>query len=316
MSSDDREDREGNTSESLSATEAFGVLGNEIRLNIIHELAESRQLAWRWQGISFAELRKAVGVRDAGNFSYHLDKLLGHFVVKDGDEYKLTYAGMQIAGAVAAGTYTEHGTHFTVETDILCPCDKPITATYEHEFLTLACEDEHAIFGTTLPPGATRDRSPEEVIALATLNARQDVERAMDGVCPHCWGSVSTTVPAEMMPDSETHELIPVPEDHVWVRFDCTRCGMEFWLPAGVCLVSEPTVIAFFQAHGQDIRERSYLDLPFAEPGAATLESNTPVRIRVSIELDGDLLLIWMDSDCEIVETERQRDDVVNRASN
>lgn len=302
MSSDDGE-KEKN--ESLSAPEAFGALGNEIRLDIIRTLAEVRRLAWRWEGMSFAELRKAVGVRDAGNFSYHLNKLCSRFVVKDDDEYKLTYAGMQIARAMAAGTYTERGEHFTTETDIPCPvCDEPIIATYEYEFFTLFCEDDHGAFGTALPPGATRERSPEEIIELATLDARQNVERAMEGICIHCWREMETTVPAEMTFDPETNASQTANDDHIWVQFDCARCGMTFWVPPGSCLLSEPPVIAFFEAHGQDLREYSFLDLPLISPDNATLESSSPVRVRVTIELEGDQLLVWMNSDGEIVETE------------
>jgi DNA-binding transcriptional ArsR family regulator len=297
------------TSESPSAPEAFGALGNEIRLDIIRALAEVRQLAWRWQGMSFAELRKAVGVRDAGNFSYHLNKLRSRFVVKDDDEYKLTYAGMQIARAMAAGTYTERGEHFTTKTDIPCPaCDEPLTVTYEYKYLSLFCEDHEVYFGTTLPPGATRERSPERVIDLATLDARQDVECAMEGICPHCWGPMETTVPAETILDMETYELRPTKNDYTWVRFDCTRCGMVFWVPPGSCLLSEPPVIAFFEAHGQDIREISYLELPFGGPDGPTLESSSPVRVRITAELEGDELLVWMDGDGDIVETERHDD--------
>lgn len=300
------DDGEKGKNESPSVSEAFGALGNEVRLDIIRALADVRRVAWRWQGMTFAELRKAVGVRDAGNFSYHLNELCNLFVVKDDDEYKLTYAGMQIARAMATGTYTERGEHFTTETDIPCPvCDEPITATYEYEYLSLFCEDHDVLVGTTLPPGATRERSPERVIELATMNARQDVERAMDGICPHCWGPMEATVPAEMVFDPKTHALQPAKDDHVWARFDCDRCGMAFWLPPGLCLLSEPPVIAFFEAHGQDIREYSYLDLPFNDPESATLESSTPVRVRVTVELEGDQLLIWMNNVGDIVETKR-----------
>jgi hypothetical protein len=242
--------------------------------------------------MGFAELRKEVGVRDAGNFNYHLDTLLEHFVVKDGDEYKLTYAGMQIAGAVTAGTYTERGAHFTTETDIPCPvCDEPVTATYEYEYNS-RLRGSRCLLRNDAAAGSTRERSLEKVIELAMLDARQDVERAMDGVCPHCWGPMETTVPSETMLDIETHEPKPVPDNQVWIRFDCARCGMAIWLPPGSCLVSEPPVIAFFEAHGLNIREYSYLDLPFGGSHGATLESNTPVRIQVTVELEGDRLLV------------------------
>lgn len=54
---------------SESVTDALEVLGNEIRVSILRELAEADG------PLSFTELRERAGVRDTGKFNYHLEKL-------------------------------------------------------------------------------------------------------------------------------------------------------------------------------------------------------------------------------------------------
>jgi hypothetical protein len=292
--------------EGLEPTEAFDLLGNDVRLGVIRELAAVRRTNWQWQGLTFADLRKAVGVEDAGNFSYHLDKLQGHFVVKDGDQYKLTYAGMQVAGAVVSGTYTERGGGLSGPVDVDCPtCGQALAAIYEHEFLALACEEHGVLFGTSLPPGAAEGRGFAEMVELGTMSARQDVERALSGACPHCWGPVRTTLPVETMTDATDGDRVEVPREQGWVEFDCGRCGMVFWLPPGACVLHEPAVVALYHEHGVDVRSLSYVELSFATPESGELVSEDPVRVRVDVEVGGDRLQVWLDGDAEVVDHER-----------
>jgi len=248
----------GGDGETLAPAEAFELLGNEVRLGIVRELAAVRRSNWQWQGRTFASLRRAVGVADAGNFNYHLDKLRGHFVVKDGDEYKLTYAGMQVAGAVVAGTYTDRGDPRTATLDVPCvECGDPLRLAYEREFLAVEC-DEHGIqFGTSLPPGAAAGRSTDELVRLATLDARQDVERARSGVCPHCWGAIEPTLPTDTVLDAVTGDREPVRPGEPWAEFECDRCGVVFWLPATACVVNEPSVVAIATASGSTLTRAS-----------------------------------------------------------
>jgi hypothetical protein len=58
-------------SDSLLPSEAFALFADETRVAIVEALAE-RTTAEGTDGLSFAELRRAVGVRDAGQFNYHL----------------------------------------------------------------------------------------------------------------------------------------------------------------------------------------------------------------------------------------------------
>ena len=66
-------------------TEAFKLLSDEIRLAILLALWEVYAPRAENNAISFSQLLGRVGVRDSGNFSYHLDKLVGHYVEETDD---------------------------------------------------------------------------------------------------------------------------------------------------------------------------------------------------------------------------------------
>lgn len=83
-SSDDEEE-----SATLSPGEAFGILGNATRVDILRTLAE----AGLGETLSFTALRDRVGIRQGAQFNYHLDKLVGHYVTKTNDGYALRPAG-------------------------------------------------------------------------------------------------------------------------------------------------------------------------------------------------------------------------------
>mgnify|MGYP006896978699 CR=1 FL=1 len=51
---------------------------------------------------SFSELRRQTGVDDNGKFSYHISKLIPHFVRQTDDGYRLSGAGKRIARTVIA----------------------------------------------------------------------------------------------------------------------------------------------------------------------------------------------------------------------
>lgn len=280
----------------VDPADAFDALGDETRLAIVETLADRRRRNWEWTGLSFSELRKAVGVRDAGRFNYHLDQLLDTFVVKDDGEYVLTTAGMEIAGAIRAGTYTERP-QFRTSTDRSCPgCGTAVDVAYRHGTLLLTCPEHGAIFGNSVPGGAVADRDPSAVLALSDLKARRDVERARRGACVHCWGTMTATIPADPPGDAES--------DAVLARLACEDCGMVFCVPAAACVVDHPAVVAFHYERGVDIRELNYLDMEFLTGENGHVVSEDPVRVRVDVELDGDRLTVMLDESTAVVSVE------------
>lgn len=74
-------------------TDALEVLGNEIRMGILRELAEAEH------ALTFTELRERVGIRDTGKFNYHLTKLCSYFVRDTESGYELGHAGSRVIAA-------------------------------------------------------------------------------------------------------------------------------------------------------------------------------------------------------------------------
>jgi len=92
----------------LSPDEAFAVLGNEIRLDIIRVLWQA-DAAHEYDDVSdtvgtmaFSQLRRRVGIDDNGQFNYHLSRLSPHFIRQTDCGYRLSGAGKQIARTVIA----------------------------------------------------------------------------------------------------------------------------------------------------------------------------------------------------------------------
>lgn len=298
-------DRDGSVT---APTDVFELLCDETRLAIVRELAKARRSNWAWRGETFADLRRAVGVADAGNFSYHLSKLRGPLVVKDGDEYKLRNTGLRLVGAVEADSFTRSGEPDTATTEYDCPhptCDESLRATYADQYFRLHCPGHDVHVGTMLPPGVAEHLAVADLVGMAVIESRGDVERARAGVCPHCWGPTTASFPASSveLPDVFDAEL---PADAVMATFGCDRCGMAFDVTAGACVVDHPAVVSLYHDHGVDVRERPYTEFPFLSPTHPVVESGDPTRVRIDVEVEADVLHLWLDGETDVVEYERE----------
>jgi hypothetical protein len=125
----------------LTPDEAFAVLGNEIRLDIVRVLwnadatYEYDDVSDTAETISFSELRRRVDIDDNGKFSYHLSQLVPHFIRQTADGYRLSGVGKQIARTVIAVSGPEN-VEFSTNLEQDCPvCTAPLTAVYEDQWL-------------------------------------------------------------------------------------------------------------------------------------------------------------------------------------
>jgi DNA-binding transcriptional ArsR family regulator len=80
----------------LDPAEAFDVLGDETRLDILRALADRVRERPEEPAMTFSELRERAGVRDSGLFNHHLDRLLGVFVRQTDGRYVLRHAGRSV----------------------------------------------------------------------------------------------------------------------------------------------------------------------------------------------------------------------------
>ncbi len=258
--------------------EGFELLSDETRLAVLRELAARAGEAPEDPTLGFAALRRRVGRRDSGNFSYHLSQLEGRFVEKTDDGYRIAPAGMEVVAAVVTGTYGGGEELGPTDIEDPCPaCGGTLSATYADGLLTVACRNDHE-FRNTLPPGAVDDRSIEAVVELLTRTTRQDLELALAAICPYCYGRLEWDV------DLETDGTFP--------EFDsgCDRCGVRVEVPAAIPLTHHPEGVAFFRDHGVDVRRRPLWAAEFYDPVTVTTTTDPP-RLRVAVELDGDELV-------------------------
>ncbi|WP_267642940.1 winged helix-turn-helix domain-containing protein [Haloarchaeobius amylolyticus] len=75
------------------ATDALEVLGNELRMRILRELAAAEE------PLPFSTLRERAGIRDTGKFNYHLTRLCEYYVREVADGYELGHAGTRVIAA-------------------------------------------------------------------------------------------------------------------------------------------------------------------------------------------------------------------------
>lgn len=209
------------------ATDAFALLGHEIRLDILRAFFEryepidpdSRDRARSERTMSYAELMAATGLEDSGKFNYHLEKLRGAYVEKVEGGYVPTASAIGLYEAVMANRPTED-VPVAIEIDEHCPrCDTRLRWDYEQEFLTVDCPACEEFWGLTyrFPKNGLAVRDGEGVYQALYDRMQSHVDLARTGQCPACAGLTNVSIPRERL-DGES---VPTVE---------LRCGTCSWL--------------------------------------------------------------------------------------
>ncbi|NIQ59492.1 MAG: helix-turn-helix transcriptional regulator, partial [Gemmatimonadetes bacterium] len=122
-------------------TKAFELLTDETRLAILLALWESHDPLGD-EGVSFSELKEQVGIRDSGQFNYHLGKLKGQFVEERDGGYTLGPVGNKIVRAIIGGVGLKPPTLEPAEIDMDCTlCGAPTAITYQDGRLFQLCTE-------------------------------------------------------------------------------------------------------------------------------------------------------------------------------
>ncbi|WP_267641637.1 winged helix-turn-helix domain-containing protein [Haloarchaeobius amylolyticus] len=278
--------------------EAFGLVANETRLAILRALWEADD-----QVLSFSELRDAVGVRDTGQFNYHLGKLVGTFVdrVEPGEDggsnagYELRFAGLTLLGAVLSGVYTRETEVGPVPIDLEClECGGPLSARYEHGEACIDCDDcGEQFMGYGVPSGVVEGRDPDRLPEIFTSYLYTVMTQVSTGFCPVCtgriWGSVFEK------------------EDRgYYARYTCDRCGLELTSFLGGAVLTHPVVVGFLADHGIDIRTEPFWQFDWFDAENATVTTEDPLRVDVTFAIDDERLILTLDESLAVVETHRE----------
>ncbi|WP_435358525.1 winged helix-turn-helix domain-containing protein [Haloarchaeobius sp. DFWS5] len=300
--------------ERLPPDEAFELLAHETRFRILEVLLEADGR------LPFSELRERTGVRDPGQFNYHLGKLTGRFVVKggkdgddeDGDEenegYRLSGAGMQIVGGVLSGGYTKEMDAEPVDTGEPCiGCGESMELQFRPGAVRLTCPACDVDFtDMDVPPGILEGVDPADAPAVLDRWLKRLMAVTDHGFCFSCDGQVDKYVftvdgddaPSWVDPDED--------EGEAGVRYDCQRCERNWHSDAGIAVLSHPAVVSFLYEHGVDVRETPLWAHSWLSIHNASVVQREPLRVDVTIELEEERLVLTLDRSVDLVETRRE----------
>ena len=305
----------------LSPDEAFAILGNETRLDILdalwqagahHEYDDIDDTA---RTISFSELQRAVDIRDNGQFNYHLSELVPSFVRHTDDGYRLSGAGKKVFRAVIAisGERTP-GEYGDLETP--CPvCGGALRAAYEDQWLRVTCTDCDGNFGDAAPDGTVfhapipsaglTDRTPDEAFSTGSYRCMLDLTYLMRGLCRECASPVTSSVSLCADHDVTGERPCSTCGTHfaVWGDLRCETCRFAKRLPVELCAMGLTPVIAFLNERGTDVLSPSFGEL---EAVIATRFQTTvtrdPLRVTITITDEPDELAVTFDDTLSVVD--------------
>ncbi len=312
----------------LAPDEAFAILGNELRLDIVRALwragaaREYDDISDAARTIPFSELRRRVDVDDNGKFNYHLSRLAPHFVKRTDEGYRLSGAGKQIARTVIAISGAED-VDLGAELGWDCPlCDAPVTAAYEDQWLRVQCTECDGLFGDGAPTGmvflssypgaALRERRLDEAVATGFYRCMLDIAYMMRDVCRECAGPISASVSVCDGHESGSNEACPRCGTRfpVWAELRCDACRFAKRLPVEPFVLGLTPVIGLLDELGIDALAPSFEEIiDLLHHRLETTVAESPFRVSVTVEGDGRTLEVTLDADLDVVAVDRRRSD-------
>ena len=301
----------------LSPDEAFSVLGDQARLGILRALAAADG------PLAYAELYDAVEYDDSSNFSYHLDKLVGHFVRKTDDGYRLYDAGRRVVEAVVSGAVTDTTVVEPTETEKQCPfCGAPVAVGFQHGRVEQSCTEcpgllrfagsdgrrftEYGSLGFfLLPPAGVQGRSPQEMLEAAWTWRHADFLTDSAGVCSRCSARLETSVDVCENHDADAG-VCDECERRYALMFDlyCPNCDYDPNSIAPGILLANTELLAFLTTRGinpfapESLNRTSQAIAQYDEEVVST----EPFEARLTFTADGDSITLTLDEDLSVVE--------------
>lgn len=313
---------------SPEAIDAFKRLGNGTRLGILVALWEAYDPHAEDNSLPYSSVLDRVDVSDSGQFSYHLNQLLGHFVEETDDGYQLRNAGLEIVQTVISGAGLDAESLDATEIVLSCHrCGAPVELSYDSEYLYHTCTEcegntgpnfnEDRPVGTLMrwdfDPSGLANRTPAEIFVAGMVKALRDFGLLVRGLCPQCTGTVEGTL--QICEDHRTAGgracSVCGTRDEIRVRYECTVCKHGDSYPADAVIYDHPAVIAFCYEH--DIEHTFDLDTPRAcarlwehiSAREHELVATDPVRIRVTVPGDREHLELTLDESLDVVDITR-----------
>ncbi|ADD06127.1 HTH domain protein [Natrialba magadii ATCC 43099] len=271
--------------------ESISALGNRTRLEILLALAEvERERKEQWPRLSFTELYDAVGVESTSQFSYHLDRLVGHFVAETADGYRLTYGGDKIVRTILSGLYESTSSFDDTAVDGVCVfCEaSSLVAMVDEEQFRIRCDGcGSTLLIDLLPRSQTRHRSASEIIDSVGRRIWVTGMLVRGSVCPECYGWVDTSVTSHRHDGRTLYTL----------GCTCRECWLTIHVPLEVVAAAHPAAVGFFWEHGISVPELPLWEFfEFLITDVVTTDVNTldPLEATVEFTVDHETLQLEM----------------------
>ncbi|MFT4930991.1 MAG: hypothetical protein ACI91T_000865 [Natronomonas sp.] len=287
--------------EAVDPEDAFGALSDGTRIEILRALWDADD-----HELGFSALREAVGMRDSGQFNYHLDKLTDRFIAKTGDGYRLRLAGIQTVGALLAGAYTMEGSVDPFGVDAACPsCGSSMTFRYEDEWVSIDCNECPVTSDFGVPPGVFEGYTVDEFPEVAERYGRTLIREVGNGFCPFCEGRVRPTVESASDAVPSSSEVPDHLENVPSVAYTCDRCEETLTVDLGFSLLEHPAVVSFYYDHGVDVREGSIWRFGALTNERSRILDDDPFRATVAYPADDERLTLTVDDELTVLDVER-----------
>ena len=284
----------------IDPQDAFQLFSHEMRLEILFALWDAPEFA-----LPFSEIQDAVGERDSGKFTYHLEQLTGQFVAEIDGQYVLQYAGHRVIDAIKSGVFHASPTVDPVEAPGSCTqCGTTPTFEYDDHLATVSCRDcERKLIEYPFDPGGFQDRSVQEAIETFDQRVKAVWKLASSGVCFVCAGQVQVTY-TESTPQIDHNERYSefFASDHpVVFHLSCHNCSFYSYVPVGSRLLTDPRVIGQLATGGTDVTTHRLWELPFiTDAETVTVRSQDPWDVRVETPTATDRLTVTLGDDAAV----------------
>lgn len=268
---------------------AFGLLGDETRVEILRQLLEAERTDPDEPALSFATLQEQCDIERSNRLSYHLSKLEGVFVTQTDDgTYRFTAAGWGVARSILRGTYAAGDRPVDdVPLDSPCSaCDSPLQATDDDGVLVIECSDCGTVHTRYfLPPGVLEPRASGDRAQAVDSVVRREMALAADGVCPGCLGVMDGALARRTS---------------VHARYDCGRCGNVLTEAVTLWLQRHPAVVAFCHDHGVDPTATPHWHDPSGIDHDLRVVVENPLQVQVRFAAPDETLPVTVDHDLAV----------------
>lgn len=304
--------------EAIAPGEAFALLGNETRVDILRVLGAADE------PLPFSTLRERVGIQHGQEFPYHLDKLVDHFVGQRDGGYALRPAGRRVVEAVLSGTLTQDQSIERQAVNLSCwYCGAhQIEVDYRAEIVTLYCTKCGGSYGSSspsyggdapagqdrlgainFPPAGVQDRPPVEVAQAALVRYMRELESTVAGVCPRCAARAERTVVVCENHDPNCGGCDACDRRYALaVNTECTNCVLErAETLLGLHLLATPEMRMYLLEHGIDPIAPCYervFDL--VSPYEEDIQSIDPLDARITFGAEGDEITLAIDEELSV----------------